>query len=377
MTTTGEPALLELIRATIQRRGPVSFAWFMEQALYHPEFGYYSSGRCTIGRHGDYFTSVSVGPLFGRMLASQFREMWELLGQPRDFTIVEQGAHHGDFARDVLVAARDSAPEFFSALRYGIVEPFAVLEARQRARLSEFADQVTWTRSARDVEPFCGVHFSNELIDAMPVHLLVRRNSAWAEKMVTTSGDGFDFVTAPIAGAALQGHLEALAPSLPDDCELEANLALPAWLNEASEKLVRGYLLAVDYGYTGVVEGTGGSLQCYARHRVLASPLQEIGRADITAHVDWRSVAKAGEQHGLGVIGFTDQHHFLTGLISGPMQEEFGPKATPATRRALQTLLHPEFLGTRFQYLVLGKHTPADMLSGFRFARDPRQPLDL
>ena len=102
--------LAEFIREAIRRDGPVPFAWFMEQALYHPQHGYYSSGRCAIGRRGDYFTNVSVGPLFGRLLAAQFIEMWESLGRPADFVIVEQGAHHGAFARDVLEAVRERAP---------------------------------------------------------------------------------------------------------------------------------------------------------------------------------------------------------------------------------------------------------------------------
>src|ERR1700720_2881351 len=98
----GNSDLVAFIRETIRERGPVPFDRFMEQALYHPEFGYYSSGQCQIGRHGDYFTNVSVGPLFGRLLAAQFAEMWEILGRPGDFTIVEQGAHEGEFAGDVL-----------------------------------------------------------------------------------------------------------------------------------------------------------------------------------------------------------------------------------------------------------------------------------
>ena len=110
---TGDQALTGIIRQTIRETGPVRFDWFMEQALYHPEFGYYSSGQCAIGRRGDYFTNVSVGPLFGRLLAAQFAEMWEILGRPGDFTIVEQGAHHGEFAGDVLEEARERTPDFF------------------------------------------------------------------------------------------------------------------------------------------------------------------------------------------------------------------------------------------------------------------------
>src|SRR5204863_5646998 len=103
----GNPLLNDLVREVIRRDGPVRFSWFMEQALYHPEFGYYSSGRCQIGRKCDYFTNVSVGPLFGRVLASQFAEMWEIMGRPADFTIDEQGVRHGVFACDVLGAMRD------------------------------------------------------------------------------------------------------------------------------------------------------------------------------------------------------------------------------------------------------------------------------
>src|SRR5450631_88295 len=143
---TGDPALIDFIRDTIRREGPVTFAWFMEQALYHPVHGYYSSGRCAIGRRGDYFTNVSVGPLFGRLLATQFAEMWELLGCPDDFTIVEQGAHHGDLAADVLAAPRVKAPEFFSAVRYCVIEPFSILQQRQAETLCDFRDKVTWEK---------------------------------------------------------------------------------------------------------------------------------------------------------------------------------------------------------------------------------------
>src|SRR3954469_25915972 len=128
----GNPDLVGFIRDAIRRDGPVTFAWFMEQALYHPHFGYYSSGRCQIGRKGDYFTNVSVGPLFGRILAAQFAEMWELLGRPAACPSVQQGTHHGDFAKDVVEAVRVRDRDFFAALRYSVVEPSPILEARQR-----------------------------------------------------------------------------------------------------------------------------------------------------------------------------------------------------------------------------------------------------
>ena len=164
--------LIDFIRGTIREQGPVSFAWFMEQALYHPKHGFYSSGRCAIGRRGDYFTNISVGSLFGRLLTAQFVQMWELLDRPQEFTIVEQGAHHGDFARDVLRATHEHAPEFFAALRYRIIEPFPVLQTEQAGTLfGSFREKIEWNKSLDQLPVFSGLHFSNELIDAMPVHL--------------------------------------------------------------------------------------------------------------------------------------------------------------------------------------------------------------
>jgi SAM-dependent MidA family methyltransferase len=370
---TGNPDLVAFIRETIRERGPVSFAWFMEQALYHPEFGYYSSGRCAIGRRGDYFTNVSVGPLFGRLLAAQFAEMWEVLGRPGDFTIVEQGAHHGEFAGDVLEEARERTPDFFSALRYTLIEPFPILEARQREKLRDFGEKVAWRKSLGDLEPFTGVHFSNELLDSMPVRLVSRaRGEDWKERLVTEAGDGFAFVTRPIADEKLRAHLERVPQPGDTLYETEVNLVALDWIEDVGRKITRGFLLAVDYGYPRAefyaAERTTGTLQCRAEHRAASSPLEGIGRADITAHVDWTSVAERGGESGLSLIGFTDQHHFITGLLTRRAPEE-------SERRALQTLLHPELLGATFQYLALGKNVSGDEMSGFRFARDPQNAL--
>jgi SAM-dependent MidA family methyltransferase len=369
----GSPDLVDYIRETIRQRGPVTFDWFMEQALYHPEFGYYSSGKCAIGRRGDYFTNVSVGPLFGRLLAAQFAEMWEILGRPVDFTIVEQGGHHGEFAGDVLEEARARTPDFFSALRYSVIEPFPILEARQRERLRDFSEKVTWRKSLDDLEPFTGVHFSNELIDSMPVRLIERESGKdWQERLVDSDGDGFTFVTGPIADEKLRQHLEKLPRFGEALYETEINLRALDWIEDVARKLTRGFVLAVDYGYPRdefyAAKRTTGTLQCRAEHRAVSSPLAEIGRADITAHVDWTSVAERGQASGLKLIGFTDQHHFITGLLTCRAPQE-------SERRALQTLVHPELLGTRFQCLALGRDVPEEPLSGFRYARDARTSL--
>ena len=377
---TGDQALTDFIRQTIRQTGPVSFEWFMEQALYHPELGYYSSGRCAIGRRGDYFTNVSVGPLFGRLLAAQFAEMWESMGRPDNFVIVEQGAHHGDFARDVLGAVRERARDLFSTLRYWIIEPFPILREQQEKALRDFSEKLTWKKSLIDLEPFCGVHFSNELLDAMPVRLISRIGADWQERFVIESGDQFSFVARPITDTELRLHLDTIPGHLSGPYETEVNLAALKWIETLAQKLIRGYVLTVDYGFSRAdfyaPERRSGTLQCYSRHRTVPSPLTGVGIVDITAHVDWTSVALCAERHGLALAGFTDQHHFATGVVAALTQEEFDADADAGPRRALQTLLHPEFLGKTFKFLELTKNlAPAFQLSGFKFARDPRVAL--
>jgi SAM-dependent MidA family methyltransferase len=396
--------LTGLIRETIRTSGPQPFAWFMQQALYNPEHGYYSSGRCEIGRRGDYFTNVSVGPFFGKLLAAQFMEMWERLGKIDKFVIVEQGAHHGEFARDVLKSARDRHPDFFAALRYRIVESFPVLQDRQLETLAGFEGKIGWRASIDALEPFTGVHFSNELLDAMPVHLICSDGSVagetagvsqprWREKFVTLNGDEFAFVAQPIGNRELQDQLQKL-PLQHAHYETEVSLAALDWIGNLSRKLKRGYVLVVDYGHPRdefyAAHRSAGTLQVHAQHRLLSSPFDAIGRADISTHVEWTSVAERAEARGLQVTGFTDQHHFITGILSELLRQELSQDVDPKTKRALQTLLHPEMLGRSFQVLALEKDasatdTPATTedvdldapLAGFKFAREPRSALSL
>jgi len=341
--------IVEWIRETIRAQGPQSFAWFMQQALYHPEHGYYSSGRCAIGRKGDYFTNVSVGPLFGQLLAWQFLEMWERLGKMNDFVIVEQGAHDGQFARDVLEFVQKRLPELFGALRYLILEPFPILEEQQRRMLEAFGDKVEWRESP---EPFAGVHFSNELLDAMPVRL-IRHGT---EKLVALDGDKFVFVERPVDKTTFnQAALESI-----DD--IAANLQ-------------RGYVIAIDYGFLD--REFGSTVQVRAQHRNLDSPFEKIGDADITMSVDWRSIVERSQANGLRVTGFTDQHHFLTGILSQVESGDGGKSLLADSRKAkreLHTLVHPEMLGRSFQVLALTKNVDpgASRLAGFKFAREPR-----
>lgn len=373
--------LTAFLQAEIRRRGPIPFCEFMEAALYHPALGYYASGKAAIGREGDFFTNVSVGPLFGRLLARQFVEMWRALGEPESWSIIEQGAHRGDFAADALAELRDCAQPCFQALRYRIVEPFDSPRAVQEERLAAFSGKVAWHRSLREVKPGAAVHFSNELLDAFPVHRVAFREGGWVERHVAMEEDAFVYTDAPLAANGLRERLDGLNPVV--GFETEVNLASTDWLREATPAVERGFLLAIDYGFCHDeyyrAERSQGTLTGYAGHRRQSDLLAAPGAIDLTAHVDFTSVVDEAESLGWELRGYTDQHHLMVGLS----QIYFGPDdpLTPERERelrAFKTLMHPDLMGRSFKALCLSRGVAAcSTLSGFQFARASRETLGL
>jgi SAM-dependent MidA family methyltransferase len=224
------------------------------------------------------------------------------------------------------------------------------LEEQQRRRLEAFGDKIEWRESP---EPFMGVHFSNELLDAMPVRLI--RDGT--EKLVGLDGDKFVFVERPADKAMF-------------------NQAALEYIDEIAANLQCGYVIAIDYGFLD--EEFERTVDVRARHRNLDSPFEQIGDADITMSVHWRSIVERAQANGLRVAGFTDQHHFLTGIISQSESGDRGQSLLADSRKAkreLQTLLHPEMLGRAFQVLALAKNVGFETkpLAGFKFARQPAQ----
>ena len=375
--------LTEILRERIAREGPMPFRDFMDTALYHPEHGYYSSGRARIGRGGDFFTSVSTGPLFGTLLARQFAEMWTRLGEPAEFTIVEQGAHRGEFAHDVLTALRESAPACFAATRYRIIEPSENLRAAQNETLGDFsAAQVRWFSSLDTLPAFTGVHFSNELPDAFPVHAVAWDGTAWRESHVGIGHGCFIFTERDITSAPLRAALAQLPP-VPAGYRTEINLAASDWIAAIAAKLTRGFALVIDYGFSRAEyyrpERTTGTLTGYAQHRRIEDILAAPGETDLTAHVDFTTLAERAHDAGLRVAGFTDQHHFIVAL--GALHFPASIPDTADSRRelrAFKTLMHPQMMGRSFQVLALekGGESPP-LLTGFRFARNAREALGL
>ena len=344
------------LRARIAQRGPIPFREFMEAALYHPAHGYYSSGRATMGRRGDFFTNVSVGPLFGRLLARRFAEIWEKLGAPAQWTIVEQGAHRGEFAKDALGGLQEFAPAAFAAVKYVIVEPAEVLRAAQKTSLEGLP--VEWVPSLEALAPFTGIHFSNELLDAFPVHLVIREEGCWRERYVDASGDGFTFTDGPLSEPRLTSCLAALdrshATYATQLLTTEINLAAYGWLSTLANKLQHGCVLAIDYGYTReqYLERRDGTLSAYSGHQREPDPLVRPGEIDLTAHVEFTSLIEHAERIGFRLQTFTDQHRFIVDLS----RSHFTDQSPPAAElRAFKTLMHPAMLGQSFKVLCLEK----------------------
>jgi SAM-dependent MidA family methyltransferase len=365
------------IVSEIEARGSLTFARFMELALYDPEGGYYASGRARIGKHGDFFTNVSVGPVFGQILASQFREMWSGLGKPERFTLVEQGANDGQLALDILGAM---ARELLERIDYWIIEPFPALRRLQEKKLENVEAKVKWVDDLNALPVFDGIHLSNELIDSFPFHLMRSNGSGWEELRVSSDEDRLVFKVA-YPSSVLTDALKTL-PQRPAGTIAELRPTTSGWIHALAGRVNKGFVFIVDYGFPRfellAPHRKNGTFCCYRAHRRDSQPLEDPGEKDISAHVDFTALAEAALAAGFGIEGFADQHHYLVGASHDLFAKVSHPpdEVSQKSLRALQTLLHPESMGTQFHYLALSKGvTLAPPLSGFRFARDAQSEL--
>ena len=367
------PSLSDRIRLEIETLGSMPFSRFMDLALYDPLEGYYTSGRAAVGSEGDFFTSVSIGPVFGAVLAGQFLEMWEALGRPSEFRLVEQGANDGRLSSDILKALSETP---LARVPLTIIEPASILRQKQTATLA--GCDVRWVERPEDLPPFEGVHFSNELFDALPFDILEAHAGAWHEMQVHADEAGFSFKPAPHPIQNID------LPPRPDGYRTELRRHQRDLIETLSARLRRGFLLAIDYGMPCgellAPHRSGGTLACYARHRRDEAPLENPGQKDITAHVDFTALARDAAGCGFALEGYTDQHHFLVGAASGLLKSLDGPAPTSSTLkilRSLRTLLHPETMGTQFKSILFSKKAPlAKPLSGFQHAGDCRFLLE-
>ncbi len=386
--------LSDIIREEIARSGPITFARFMALALYHPTLGYYTGsghGREPVGWSGDYFTSGDLHPLWGWTLARQLHQMWELLDRPARFDVLEPGAGRGLLARDVWRYARERAPEWATTLRYTLVDrapaDAPLRRARERRLAAELealdvpSERVRWAGDLAEAagDGLTGCVVSNELVDALPVHLVEARGGALREIYVAVDAHSGRFVEEPGPPsspevAAYLDHYRIPWRDFPDGWRAEIRTEDDPWLRDIAAGLRRGFVLTIDYGDTArrlyTRDRRRGTLAVYARHQMGERPLARPGEQDLTAHVNFSTLIETGRAVGLRLAGLTTQADFLRRLGIREETEALAARLYPAAdterhtdrgqadylrratlRNAVATLLNPYGLGA-FRVLV-------------------------
>ena len=311
LDSSAEP--LATIERLISEHGRITFARFMELALYGPGGYYVTENRA---RTGDYYTAPSAHPAFGALLAVQVRQLWELMGSPPQFHVVEVGAGGCQLAQAFIDYAWQLSPAFAQALEYAAVDCSVAQPVDGRVRAVR-----GFGLPFRGVE---GCVLSNELPDAFPVHRFAISDGRVLEVYVTLEDGALRETLDEPSTPRIEQRLQGLGVDLPDGFRGEINLALDDWIEEASRALARGLVLTIDYGHEASElyspERSVGTLRCYYDHTLQGDPYRRVGRQDMTSHVDFTSLARAGEERGLTVAGFTTQREFLLNLGLGGLQ---------------------------------------------------------
>jgi len=357
--------LSELIRHDIATQGGwIPFSRFMELALYAPGLGYYTAGARKFGEAGDFITAPELSTLFGRTLAKQLIEVMQA-STPH---ILELGAGSGKLALDILteLEKRDALPE-----SYSILEVSADLRQRQQAliqeRLPHLASKVIWLDALPD--HISGAVIGNEVLDALPVHLVYWTDGGILERGVSSNGDTFAWQDRIPENAALLDIAKSLV--VPDDYLSEISLAARGLIASLSERMEKGALLFIDYGFGSAEyyhpQRSRGTLMCHYRHHSHDDPFYLLGLQDITAHVDFTAIAESAIDHGAHFLGYTSQAHFLinngvTDLMSEVSPEDVRTYAPLSSQ--LQKLTSPAEMGELFKVIALGKGME-EPLAGF------------
>jgi SAM-dependent MidA family methyltransferase len=372
----GNPDLVSVIRDEIEAAGGrISFARFMELALYHPVWGYYRSAERRPGRPGDFLTAPETHPFFGIALARQIAECWERIGRPDPFVVREYGSGIGALAWDIIAGLSQEAPGCRAALQYRLVETNPHRLAESLAGLIEggLGDvaQAEEIPPGSDPEPTTGVVIANEVADALPVHRLIWRDNRLHEGWVTWSGGGFveeeGELSAEAAAVDPAGMLRENGIFLEEGDRIEISPAVAEWFASAARGLRRGYAIVIDYGYPAAelyrAHRLRGTVRAHRGHTVTDDPFRHVGEQDLTAHVDFSALRRAGEDAGLTFAGQTNQGAFLAGLEMGDLLVALGkdPETTLpeylAAQAATLRLIDPGGMG-RFGVLIMARDAP-------------------
>jgi SAM-dependent MidA family methyltransferase len=372
-----DQALAARIRAEIEADGPMTFARFMDLALYAAEGGYYRSAEARPGREGDFLTAPELHPIFGEAVATQLIEVWERLGQPDPFVVEEHGAGTGALAEAMSRGLERSGSAFRDAISYVPIE----VDPR---RIEALTDRLAGTAIAGRIASagtgsFTGAVLANEVLDALPVHRIGVRDGRLMERFVGLDETGaFADAWGEPSTAAIARRLADETVELAEGQSAEVCLALDEWITTAVARLERGVLLVVDYGASAPdlydpVRRPDGTIRAFSRHRLSENVYAHVGRQDLTAHVDLTAVDAAARAAGLADVGHTSQAEFLMG--NGIEERLRAVQADPATtlaqyarlRSALVRLIDPAGMGG-FRVLAYGRRWPdGPPLAGFAY----------
>lgn len=341
-------SLAERLRVLIRREGAISFHDWMKAALYDPEGGYYQrADRARWGRDGDYRTSPERSELFAATFAHY------LAGLSDELTIVECGAGDGSFAYGVL-------SQLHSSTRYVVYDVSEDALSRSRERLAEFGDRVEFYSDWDLVSVSHGIYFANELLDAFPVHRVLKTAEGLSEFYVTDQGGAFAWTTGPLSTPRLAEFCNGY--SLVNGQIIEVNLAIDDWLAQVATKLEHGFLVTVDYGAEASdlydpVQRPEGTLRGFSRHGFVDDLLAQPGEFDLTTTVNWTQVKTAGERLGFQLVEFDSQDKFLlnAGLLDR-FEYRLSKAETEGQKTALtigaREMILPGGMASSFQVLV-------------------------
>ena len=361
----------------IKREGSISFETFMDMALYDSEFGYYVARGQRIGREGDFYTSSHLHPIFGAMIGKQIAEMWKMMGCPEGFTIMEMGAGEGYVCKDMLDYLKLTGSEepgvkssFYHTLQYLIVERNELQRQRQQKRLQAYHEKIAWILDIREAGTIRGCIFSNELLDAFPVHL-VRMEDQLREIYVTHDGISLIEQEGDLSSDAIPRYFRDAGIELEKGYTTEVNLRIHDWLLDIGAVLAKGFVFTIDYGHPAEEyyseERNRGTLLCYHRHGFNEDPYENIGEQDMTSHVNFSSVKRWGEEAGLRTLGYCSQGSFL---LSMGIDQEIAKLAETSTDYLfelgrIKKLFLPQGMGDSHKVLIQYKGSELPKLQGF------------
>lgn len=357
----------------IKKEGPITFETFMEMALYEPSLGYYASKKFEIGRYGDFYTSPHLHPIFGIMIGKQIEEMWQLMKEPSDFIIVEPGAGAGYMCKDILDYLNSKG--ILDSFTYFIIENNSFVRDKQKLLLKDYSEKVNWFSSLKEIEKVRGCILSNELLDSFPVHIIEMGNEL--QEIYVTVDDKNNFseeikeIKDKPSTEELNHYIKEFSISLPQGYRTEINLRIREWLRIVNKVIFEGFIFTIDYGYPAwdyySEERNRGTLLCYYRHQVNENPYQNIGEQDITAHVNFTSLKKWGEEYGFKTIGYCQQGVFFVSLgIDKIIQKIFKHEPDYLFELAkIKRLILPGTIGETHKVMIQYKGKEELTLKGF------------